>query len=129
MVYAAGILVSFWRWWACCWGCAAAGATLGWGFQFQSPVFLALIAGCSSSWPVAGGQFEIGLTLTSAAGSLAAKHGYTAAFSPASGRRRGHALHRAFMWSGRRYALSASPAVTFAVFTALALGLAARMWR
>ena len=44
-VYAAGILVSFWALVAALLGLRAAGATLGWGFQFQSPVFLALMAG------------------------------------------------------------------------------------
>ena len=39
-VYTAGILVSFWVLVAVLLGLRAAGATLGWGFQFQSPVFL-----------------------------------------------------------------------------------------
>jgi hypothetical protein len=38
-VYTAGILVSFWALVALLLGLRAAGATLGWGFQFQSPVF------------------------------------------------------------------------------------------
>jgi len=72
------------------------------------------------------GQFEIGLTLTSAGGSLAAKQGYTGSFftgvlavvvaTPCTA---------PFMGAAIGYALSASPVVTFAVFTALALGLAA----
>ena len=44
-VYAVGILVSFWVLVAALLGLRAAGATLGWGFQFQSPVFLSLMAG------------------------------------------------------------------------------------
>ena len=44
-VYAVGILVSFWVLVAALLGLRAAGATLGWGFQFQSPVFLTLMAG------------------------------------------------------------------------------------
>ena len=54
-VYAAGILVSFWALVAVLLGLRAAGATLGWGFQFQSPVFLSLMAGLlfflGSRWP------------------------------------------------------------------------------
>jgi thiol:disulfide interchange protein DsbD len=127
MVYAAGILVSFWALVGVLLGLRAAGATLGWGFQFQSPVFLALIAGLLFFLGLSlAGQFEIGLTLTSAGGSLAAKHGYTGSFftgvlavvvaTPCTA---------PFMGAAVGYALSASPAVTFAVFTALALGLAA----
>ncbi len=127
LVYASGILVSFWALVAVLLGLRAAGATLGWGFQFQSPVFLALMAGLLFFLGLSlAGQFEIGLTLTSAGGSLAAKQGYTGSFftgvlavvvaTPCTA---------PFMGAAIGYALSASAAVTFAVFTALALGLAA----
>ena len=72
------------------------------------------------------GQFEIGLTLTSAGGTLAAKQGYTGSFftgvlavivaTPCTA---------PFMGVALGYALSQTAIVTFAVFTALALGLAA----
>jgi thiol:disulfide interchange protein DsbD len=72
------------------------------------------------------GQFEIGLTLTSAGGALAQKQGYTGSFftgvlavvvaTPCTA---------PFMGAAIGYALAQSPAVTFAVFTALAVGLAA----
>jgi thiol:disulfide interchange protein DsbD len=108
-------------------GLRAAGATLGWGFQFQSPVFLALMAGLLFFLGLSlAGQFEIGLTLTSTGGSLASKHGYTGSFftgvlavvvaTPCTA---------PFMGAAIGYALSAPASVTFAVFTALALGLAA----
>src|SRR5208337_86402 len=45
LVYTGGILVSFWLLVAVLLGLRAAGATLGWGFQFQSPVFLLILAG------------------------------------------------------------------------------------
>jgi thiol:disulfide interchange protein DsbD len=126
MVYAAGILVSFWALVAVLLGLRAAGATLGWGFQFQSPAFLALMAGLLFFLGLSlAGQFEIGLTLTSAGGSLASKHGYTGSFftgvlavvvaTPCTA---------PFMGAAIGYALAQPPAVTFAVFTALALGLA-----
>jgi thiol:disulfide interchange protein DsbD len=127
VVYAAGILVSFWVLVAVLLGLRAAGATLGWGFQFQSPVFLALMAGLLFFLGLSlAGQFEIGLTLTSAGGSLAAKQGLTGSFftgvlavvvaTPCTA---------PFMGAAVGYALAQSAAVTFAVFTALALGLAA----
>jgi thiol:disulfide interchange protein DsbD len=127
LVYAAGILVSFWVLVGVLLGLRAAGGTLGWGFQFQSPVFLALMAGLLFFLGLSlAGQFEIGLTLTSAGGSLAQKQGYTGSFftgvlavvvaTPCTA---------PFMGAAVGYALAQSPAVTFAVFTALALGLAA----
>ena len=126
-VYAAGIVVSFWALVAVLLILRAAGATLGWGFQFQSPIFLALMAGLLFFLGLSlAGQFEIGLTLTSAGGSLAAKQGYTGSFftgilavvvaTPCTA---------PFMGIAIPYALAQSAPVTFAVFTALALGLAA----
>jgi thiol:disulfide interchange protein/DsbC/DsbD-like thiol-disulfide interchange protein len=127
LVYAAGILLSFWVLVAALLGLRAAGATLGWGFQFQSPVFLALMADLLFFLGLSlAGQFEIGLTLTSTGGSLAAKQGYAGSFftgvlavivaTPCTA---------PFMGAAIGYALAQPAAVSFAVFTALALGLAA----
>jgi thiol:disulfide interchange protein/DsbC/DsbD-like thiol-disulfide interchange protein len=126
-VYAAGILVSFWALVAALLALRAAGATLGWGFQFQSPVFLSLMAALLFFLGLSlAGQFEIGLTLTGAGGSLAAKQGYAGSFftgvlavvvaTPCTA---------PFMGTAIGYALAKPAAVTFAIFTALALGLAA----
>jgi len=126
-VYAAGILVSFWALVGVLEGLRAAGAVLGWGFQFQSPVFLELMAGLLFFLGLSlAGQFEIGLTLTSAGGSLAQKQGFAGSFftgvlavvvaTPCTAPLMGAAIG---------YALSQSVLVTFAVFTMLALGLAA----
>jgi thiol:disulfide interchange protein len=125
-VYTAGILVSFWVLVALLLGLRAAGSSLGWGFQFQSPVFLWLMASLLFFLGLSlAGQFEIGLTLTSAGGSLAAKQGYTGSFftgvlavivaTPCTA---------PFMGAAIGYALAQPAGVTFAVFTALALGLA-----
>jgi thiol:disulfide interchange protein/DsbC/DsbD-like thiol-disulfide interchange protein len=126
-IYAAGILVSFWALVAALLTLRAAGSHLGWGYQFQSPIFLALMASLLFFLGLSlAGQFEIGLTLTSAGGTLAAKQGYAGSFftgvlavvvaTPCTAPLMGAAIG---------YALQQSPAVTFAVFTALALGLAA----
>lgn len=127
LVYTFGIVASFWAVVAALLILRGAGHQLGWGFQFQSPAFLALIAlllfflGLSLA-----GQFEIGLTLTSAGGSLASKSGYAGSFftgvlavivaTPCTA---------PFMGAAIGYALANSAVVTFGVFTALALGLAA----
>lgn len=126
-VYALGILVSFWFVVALLLGLRAGGHTLGWGFQFQSPGFLAVIAlvlfflGLSLA-----GMFDIGLTLTSKGAGLTARSGYAGSFftgvlamvvaTPCTA---------PFMGVAIGFALVQPPATAFAVFTALALGLAA----
>jgi thiol:disulfide interchange protein DsbD len=126
-VYTLGILISFWVLVGALLALRAAGASLGWGFQFQSPVFLSLMAALLFFLGLSlAGQFEIGLTLTGAGGSLAQKQGYAGSFftgvlavvvaTPCSA---------PFMGTAIGYALAKPAAVTFAIFTALALGLAA----
>lgn len=127
LVYTSGILLSFWVLVAVLLTLRLAGAKLGWGFQFQSPVFLALMAGLLFFLGLSlAGQFEIGVTLTSAGSSLALRQGYTGSFftgvlavvvaTPCTA---------PFMGTAIGYALAQPAGVTFAVFTALALGLAA----
>lgn len=126
-VYTSGILLSFWSLVALLLALRLAGSKLGWGFQFQSPVFLALMAGFLFFLGLSlAGQFEIGVTLTSAGGSLVSKQGYTGSFftgvlavivaTPCTA---------PFMGTAIGYALAQPAAVTFVVFTGLALGLAA----
>jgi thiol:disulfide interchange protein DsbD len=126
-VYAAGILASFWALVGTLLILKAAGSKIGWGFQFQSPVVLMLMAGLLFFLGLSlAGQFEIGLTLTSAGGSLAEKQGYAGSFftgvlavvvaTPCTAPLMGAAIG---------YALAQSAVVSFSVFTALALGLAA----
>ena len=125
-VYTLGILVSFWAVVAVLVVLRAAGRQLGWGFQFQSPIFLALMAMLLFFLGLAlAGQFEIGLSLTSAGGSLAQKSGYAGSFftgvlamvvaTPCTA---------PFMGAAVGYALAHAAWVSFVVFTALALGLA-----
>jgi thiol:disulfide interchange protein DsbD len=125
-VYTLGILVSFWAVVAVLIILRAAGRQLGWGFQFQSPTFLALMAMLLFFLGLAlAGQFEFGLSLTSAGGSLAQKQGYAGSFftgvlamivaTPCTA---------PFMGAAIGYALSHSAWISFAIFTALALGLA-----
>jgi thiol:disulfide interchange protein len=127
LVYALGILVSFWAVVALLLTLKAGGRQLGWGFQFQSPGFIAVMAlllfflGLSLA-----GMFEIGLTVTNTGSSLAARHGYAGSFftgvlamvvaTPCTA---------PFMGAAIGFALAQSAAASFAVFTALALGLAA----
>jgi thiol:disulfide interchange protein len=127
LVYTLGVLLSFWAIVAALLTLRGAGHQLGWGFQFQSPGFVALIAlllfflGLSLA-----GQFEIGLSLSDTGSGLARRSGYAGSFftgvlavivaTPCTAPLMGAAVG---------YALASSALVTFIVFTALALGLAA----
>ncbi len=126
LVYTAGILVSFWIIVAVLLAVRASGSQAGWGFQLQNPVFVVVLASLLFFFALSlAGQFELGLSMTSAGGSLAQKQGYTGSFftgvlatvvaTPCVG---------PFMGAAIGYALSQPAVVTFAVFTALALGLA-----
>ncbi|HEX4650414.1 MAG TPA: thioredoxin family protein [Granulicella sp.] len=127
LVYTLGILVSFWIIVAVLLGVRAGGAHAGWGFQLQSPVFLTFLASGIFFFALSlAGLFDIGLSLTSAGGDLAQKQGYTGSFftgvlatvvaTPCTGPYMGVAIG---------FALAQPAFITFAIFTALALGLAA----
>jgi thiol:disulfide interchange protein/DsbC/DsbD-like thiol-disulfide interchange protein len=127
LVYALGILASFWAIVAVLLLLRATGSHAGWGFQLQSPVFLAVLASFLFLFALSlAGQFDIGLSLTSVGGGLAQKQGYAGSFftgvlatvvaTPCTA---------PFMGAAVGFALAQSGAVPFAVFTALALGLAA----
>jgi len=126
LIYTLGILVSFWTIVAALLLLRAGGRELGWGFQLQSPAFVAVLASLLFFLALSlAGQFEIGLSLTSAGGSLAQKQGFAGSFftgvlatvvaTPCTAPLMGAAVG---------FALAQPGWVTFLVFTALALGLA-----
>jgi thiol:disulfide interchange protein DsbD len=127
VVYALGILVSFWIIVAALLVLRAGGNEAGWGFQLQSPIFVAVLAVGIFFFALSlAGQFELGLSLTSVGGELAQKQGYTGSFftgvlativaTPCTAPLMGAAIG---------FALAQPTLITFAIFTALALGLAA----
>ncbi len=127
LVYTLGILVSFWIVVGLLLVLRAEGEHLGWGFQFQSPTFIAAIAmllfflGLSLA-----GMFDVGLSLTGKGSSLALQKGYAGSFftgvlamvvaTPCTA---------PFMGAAVGFALAQSAGVSFLIFTALGLGLAA----
>jgi thiol:disulfide interchange protein/DsbC/DsbD-like thiol-disulfide interchange protein len=126
LAYTLGILVSFWIVVAVLLALRAGGRGLGWGFQFQSPVFVAMIAMLLFFLALSlAGMFEIGLSVTSAGSSLANKHGLAGSFftgvlamvvaTPCAA---------PFLGAAIGFALVQSAVVAFAVFTALGVGLA-----
>jgi len=127
LVYALGILISFWLIVAALLAVRATGSHAGWGFQLQSPVFLAVLStGLFFLALSLAGLFDIGLTLTSAGGELAEKQGYAGSFfTGALAVVVATPCAAPFMGAAIGFALAQSALVSFAVFTALALGLAA----
>jgi thiol:disulfide interchange protein/DsbC/DsbD-like thiol-disulfide interchange protein len=126
LVYTLGILVSFWAIVAVLLILRAEGSQAGWGFQLQSPTFLTLLASGIFFFALSlAGLFDIGLSLTSVGGELAQKQGYTGSFftgvlatvvaTPCTAPLMGAAIG---------FALAQPAGITFAVFTALGLGLA-----
>ena len=127
LVYTLGILVSFWAIVAVLLGLRSTTNQIGWGFQLQSPTFLAVLAlGIFFFSLSLAGQFELGLSLTSTGDSLTRKEGYAGSFftgvlatvvaTPCTAPLMGAAIG---------FALAQPALITFAIFTALALGLAA----
>ena len=126
LVYTLGILVSFWAVVGVLLVLRAGGTQFGWGFQLQSPTFVAILASLIFFFALSlAGQFELGLTLMSTGDSLARKQGYAGSFftgvlatvvaTPCTAPLMGAAIG---------FALAQSAFVAFGVFTALALGLA-----
>jgi thiol:disulfide interchange protein len=126
VVYTFGILVSFWAIVGVLLALRAGGSQAGWGFQLQSPIFLTLLAAGIFFFALSlAGLFDIGLSLTSVGGELAQKQGYTGSFftgvlatvvaTPCTAPLMGAAIG---------FALAQPAVITFAIFTALGLGLA-----
>ncbi len=126
LVYTLGILVSFWVIVGALLIVRAGGSQAGWGFQLQSPTFIAILAAGLFFFALSlAGQFDLGLSLTSVGGELAQKQGYTGSFftgvlativaTPCTAPLMGAAIG---------FALAQPAGITFAVFTALGLGLA-----
>ncbi|MEK7882008.1 protein-disulfide reductase DsbD family protein [Methyloversatilis sp. NSM2] len=126
LAYCAGVVASFLLLAALLLAVRAAGSQAGWGFQFQSPVFVAAMAtllfgiGLNLS-----GVFDIGARLTSAGESLASRGGLAGSFftgvlavvvaTPCTA---------PFMGGAIAAALGAPAPVTVGIFVALGLGMA-----
>ena len=126
LAYTAGILVSFILLGVLLILLKAGGAQIGWGFQFQSPLFVLIVAylmfavGLSLS-----GVFSIGGSIIGVGSSLTQKSGYSGSFftgvlativaTPCTA---------PFMGAALGFALSQPPFALLAVFISLGFGLA-----
>jgi len=125
IVFSIGVLASFWVLAGVLAGLRAGGDQLGWGFQLQSPAFVFGLAVVMLVFAMAmSGVFEFGLRATGVGAGLQAKDGLSGSFftgvlatvvaTPCSA---------PFLAPALGAALALPVAQSFAVFTAIAVGL------
>jgi thiol:disulfide interchange protein DsbD len=126
VVYAAGVLVSFALLGGALLGVRAAGIEIGWGFQLQSPLFVATMVyllfavGLNLS-----GVFSIGNRITGLGSDLASRPGYSGAFfTGALTTLVATPCTAPFMAAAIGYAITQPWYVSLAVLEAIGLGLA-----
>jgi thiol:disulfide interchange protein/DsbC/DsbD-like thiol-disulfide interchange protein len=126
LAYAAGVMASFAVVAGALFGLRAAGSEIGWGFQLQSPVFVALMVyvlfavGLNLS-----GAFSVGETLAGAGSSLMANRGYAGSFfTGALTTLVATPCTAPFMAAAIGYAITQPFYVSLAVLEAIAVGLA-----
>jgi thiol:disulfide interchange protein DsbD len=126
LVFALGVLLSFWSLAAVLAVLRAGGDQLGWGFQLQSPLFVYGLAAVMLIFAMnMSGVFEFGLSATGVGSDLQSKSGFAGSFftgvlatvvaTPCSA---------PFLAPALGAALTLSIVESFAVFTAIAVGLA-----
>jgi thiol:disulfide interchange protein DsbD len=126
LAYAAGVLVSFLALGAAVLALRAAGEQLGWGFQLQSPAFVAVLAALFTLIGLnLAGLFEFGAVLPSKLSSFQSRHPVVDAFlsgvlavaiaSPCTA---------PFMGAALGVAIGMPPFQALAVFAALGIGMA-----
>ena len=125
--YTAGVMVAFGVLGGVLLAVRAAGGAAGWGFQFQSPAFVAAMA-----WVLFGvglnlsGVFQVGGRLAGAGQGLASRGGHGGSFATgALAVLVATPCTAPFMGAAIAAALAAPAAVTVLVFLAMGLGLAA----
>lgn len=126
LMYALGVLVSFWTLAAVVIGLKASGELVGWGFQFQNPWFVvsltALVFGFGLSM---FGVFEVSLPGMQVAASAGAKGGLSGSFSNgAFATLLATPCTAPFLGPALGYAFSQPASTIVLVFTTVALGLA-----
>ena len=127
LVFALGVLLSFWSLAAVLAVLRAGGQELGWGFQLQEPGFVFILAAVMLVFAMnMSGVFEFGLSATGVGAGLQMKSGYAGSFftgilatavaTPCSA---------PFLAPALGAALAVPTGESFVIFTAIAVGLAA----
>ncbi len=126
VVFAAGVVLSFWALAGALLALRAGGQQLGWGFQLQEPAFVAfLIAVLFVFGLVLFGVFEVGVGLAAVGQEAMGRTGLAGSFfTGALATVVATPCTAPFMGSALGVALAQPAAVALLIFTALALGLA-----
>ena len=126
LMFALGVLLSFWSLAGLLLVLRAGGSQLGWGFQLQSPAFVFAMAVFLLIFALnMSGLFEIGLSATGAGATLQSKEGYAGSFfTGALATLVATPCSAPFLAPALGAALTLSAVESFAVFTAIAVGLA-----
>jgi thiol:disulfide interchange protein DsbD len=127
IVFTAGVLVSFWILAAILSVLRAGGSQLGWGFQLQSPAFVFGLAAAMLAFALnMSGVFEFGLTATSIGSQLQSKSGLLGSFlTGALATVAATPCAAPFLAPALGAALALPTGQSFAIFTAIAIGLSA----
>jgi thiol:disulfide interchange protein DsbD len=125
--YAAGVVLSFAAVGGAVLGLRSLGHAAGWGFQFQSPVFVAVIGWVLFAVGLnLSGVFEIGGSVVGAGQSLTLRRGFIGSFfSGALAVLVATPCTAPFMSVALAAALTAAPVEVLLIFAALGVGLAA----
>ena len=126
LAFGGGVIVSFWLLAGLLFALRAGGAQLGWGFQLQSPP---VVAGLAVLFFVLAlnlsGVFEVGRLLPSSLSMWSARNAFVNdAFSGVLAVAIASPCSAPFMGAAIGYGLAQNAPSTFAVFTALGLGMA-----
>lgn len=127
LTFAAGVLVSCWALAALLLALRAAGEEIGWGFQLQSPGFVAAMAFLLFGLGLSlAGMIEIGTSLTRLGGVGAGSSGYRSSFlSGVLATVVATPCTAPFMGAALGFAMTQSAATSMLIFTALGAGMAA----
>ncbi len=125
LTFAAGVLVAFWALAALLLALRAAGEEIGWGFQLQSPGFVAAMAFLLFGLGLSlAGVLEIGTPLTRLGG--ASSSGYRSSFmNGALATVVATPCTAPFMGAALGFAMTQSAGTSMLIFTALGAGMAA----
>ncbi len=127
LIFTAGVVASFWVLAALLVIFQTTGRQIGWGFQLQSPLFVGFLSVVFIVFAFnLFGFFEIGASLTGTGSKVIRKGGALGAFaSGALATVVATPCTAPFMGTALGFALTQPPLTVWAVFTSLALGMAA----
>jgi len=126
LLFALGVMVCFWAVAGALLALRAGGATLGWGYQLQSPLVVSALALLFFVLALnMSGVFEMGTRAQQLAGSVRAQSGYLDAFlSGVIATVVATPCTAPFMGAALGFAVTQPAVISMTVFTALALGMA-----